>query len=439
MRLRTLTALFLAAFALVTALTGYAMFDASRRAIATLVDRRIDGVGDALLEEVRPGDAATILTRIAAFSRQRDSGDIGFELRDARGRRLGGNVALSRPVPTGFSAITRTDRIAGLSAGRAQSRDVGGGMSLVIVAETEPIDGFAAIRVRNYLMGFGVIAAIALAGIAAFGLVVRRRIEEVRTTALAIIDGDLSRRVPVAPHGGVFAEQAATFNRMLDRIATLVEGLRHVGSDVAHDLRTPLARLRSRLAVAAARTPGAELEAALAQCDELLAIFTAILRIAEIDTGDRRAAFRAVDLAALAAEVVETLGEVARDSGHRLTLERTEPATIAGDRQLLSQAALNLVENALHHTPPGTRVTLSVERTADRVRLCVRDTGPGIAPEHHATARRRFGRLDVSRNRPGHGLGLPLVDAIAALHGGTLDLDDARPGLSAALVLPLRS
>lgn len=438
MRLRTLTALFVAAFVLATLLTGYAMFTASRSAIVRLVDRRIEAVSDAVLEDVRPGDAAGILRQLDDILRRRDSGDIGFELRDGAGRRIGGNVVLPRAVPAGFSTVSHNDRIEGLSEGRAQARDAGGGLTLVTVAETEPIDGLAAVRWRNYLLGFGLIAAVGLAGAIAFGVTVRRRIEEVRATALAIIDGDLSRRVPVATHGGVFAEQARTFNRMLDRVAALVDGLRHVGNDVAHDLRTPLARLRSRVALAAARTPSDEMDAALDQCDELLAIFTAILRIAEIDTGDRRAAFGTVDLTALVREVAETLADVATESGHRLTIARLDDVAIAGDRQLLSQAMLNLTENALHHTPPGTQVALSVARDAAGVRVAVRDDGPGIAADDLSTARRRFGRLDASRHRPGHGLGLPIVDAIAVLHGGTLALEDARPGLSAALVLPAR-
>ncbi|MEH3038206.1 MAG: ATP-binding protein [Sphingomonas adhaesiva] len=438
MRLRTLTALFVAAFVLATLLTGYAMFTASRGAIVRLVDRRIEAVSDAVLENVRPGDAAGILAQIREILRRRDSGDIGFELRDRAGRRIGGNVALSRAIPAGFSTISHNDRIEGLTEGRAQAREAGGGLTLITVAETEPIDGLAAVRWRTYLLGFGLIAAVGLAGTIAFGVTVRRRIEEVRATALAIIDGDLSRRVPVATQGGVFAEQARTFNRMLDRIAALVDGLRHVGNDVAHDLRTPLARLRSRVALAAARSPGDEMDAALEQCDELLAIFTAILRIAEIDTGDRRGAFETVDLAALVREVAETLTDVAADDGHRLTIARLDEVAIAGDRQLLSQALLNLTENALHHTPAGTRVTLSVEADAAAVRVVVLDDGPGIAPGDLPTARRRFGRLDPSRHRPGHGLGLPIVEAIAGLHGGTLELADARPGLSAALVLPGR-
>jgi signal transduction histidine kinase len=439
LRLRTLTAIFLTAFAVVTVVTGYATFHASRTAIVSLVDRRIDSVADALLEDVAPGDADAILRRIVAFSSRRDSGDIGFELLDAAGHRLGGNVALARPLRSGFSDVSRTDGITGLSVGRAETRSVGGGLTLITVAETEPIDGYDAIRLRNYLIGFGLIAAVVLAGTATFGLVVRCRIDATRTTALAIIDGDLSHRVPVAANGGVFAAQAEAINRMLDRIATLVDGLRHVANDVAHDLRTPLARLRSRLTVAAERTPSDELEAAIEQCDELLAIFGAILRIAEIDTGDRRSAFGQVALHDLAGEVVDTLSDAAQDEGRTLATGILPAITIAGDRQLLSQALYNLVENALHHTPPGTRVAVSLAVTGDAVSLCVADSGPGIAEDDKALARRRFGRLEASRHRPGHGLGLPIVDAIARLHGGRLELADARPGLAAALVLPIRS
>lgn len=439
MRLRTLTAMFLTGFGLVTTMTGYAQFQASRSAIAALVDRRIATVADALLDDVPPGDAGAILSRIAAFARQRQSGDIGFELEDGHGRRLGGNIRLSRPLHVGFSTITRNDRIAGLSAGRAEVRDAGGGLVLVTVAETEPIDGYAAIRLRNYLLGFGLIVAVVLGGTVAFGVLVGRRVDELSETALAISSGDLTRRLPVDPGGGVFADQAATFNAMLDRIATLVDGLRHVGSDIAHDLRTPLARLRSRLATIADRNPDADVDAAMAQCDALLAVFTAILRIAEIDTGDRRRDFRTVDLTALVEEIAETLADAAGETGHGLRVGRLDAVSILGDRQLLAQAVLNLAENALRHTPPGTAVTLSVARGGDGVRVAVTDAGPGIAPADRARARRRFGRLDASRNRPGHGLGLPIVEAIAHLHDGTLVLEDARPGLAAALSLPIRS
>jgi signal transduction histidine kinase len=431
-----LTALFLGAFGAATALTGYASYSASRHTIETLVDRRLDEVSRALLDESLRGNAAAILARIAALSTQRETGDLGFELTDAKGQRLGGNVNVSGPVPPGFSTLGDSV-LPGTATFRMQRRDAGGGLHLVTLVETEPIEGFAAVWLRSYALGFGLIVLIVVAGAVSFSTIVRRRIGELRTTAEAIIDGDLTQRVPVEPGSGAFAEQAATFNRMLDRIAALVESLRHVGGDVAHDLRTPLARLRSRLALIVAETPTPALEATLEQCDELLAMFSAILRISEVEGGERRTAFRAFSLAGVATDVTETLAASADDSGHVLTLTSIEDGEIEGDRQLLTQAALNLVGNALTHSPSGTRVTVAVTRAAAQMRLTVTDNGPGIPVEGRATALRRFGRLDASRHRPGHGLGLPLVEAIARMHGGTLSLEDAGPGLRATIAVPV--
>lgn len=433
--LRRLTTLFLGAFGAATALTGYASYSASRHTIETLVDRRLDEVSRALLDEARQGDAGAILARIATLSRQRETGDLGFELIDRSGRRLGGNVTVGGAVPAGFSTLNDSV-LPGTSTWRVQRRDAGGGLRLVTLVETEPVDGFAAVWLRSYALGFGSIVVIVVAGTVSFSTIVRRRIDELRSTAEAIIDGDLTQRVPVEPGSGAFAEQAATFNRMLDRIAALVDSLRHVGGDVAHDLRTPLARLRSRLALIVAETPTAELEAVLDQCDELLAIFSAILRISEVEGGDRRTAFQPVSLSAIASDVAETLAANAADSGHVLTVTALADGTVAGDRQLLAQAGLNLVGNALTHSPAGSRVTVAVTREADAMRLTVTDDGPGIPAAARATALRRFGRLDASRNRPGHGLGLPLVEAVARMHRGTLSLEDAAPGLRAVLTIP---
>ncbi|GGB26235.1 hypothetical protein GCM10011380_14660 [Sphingomonas metalli] len=438
--LRGLTLVFLGAFGAAVAGAGYATYSASHRAVVTLVDRRIEEVSRALLDETRPGDAAAILERVRLFAGRRETGDIGFELEDARGRWLGGNVHLARVIPSGFSTLYRRDRIVGLTAGRALSRDAGGGLRLITMIETEPVDGYNTLRLRNYVLGFGLIALVVLAGTAGFSLLIRRRIAEVRRTAEAIADGDLGSRVPVDPAGGAFAEQAVSFNRMLDRIALLVEGIRNVGGDIAHDLRTPLARLRSRLTRLVEAAPDAalaqELEAALAQCDEMLGMFAAILRIAEVEGGDRRAGFRPVDLAELAVQIGETMADAAEARGGRLVVAADAPAIVTGDRQLLSQALLNLVENALAHGPAGTMVRIAVAQRGDTVLLSVADNGPGIAPADRAAALRRFGRLDASRNTPGHGLGLPLVEAVARLHRGTLALGEAAPGLVVTLTLP---
>lgn len=440
--LRSLTLVFLVAVLIATVGTAVTIYAATRATIARLVDTRIDAVSRSVSDAPGADPRATILRRIDAMARDRDTGDIGQILSDRDGHRLGGNVTLRRALPLGYSTLRLDDRIRGLTAGRALVREVGGGLRLTTIAETEPVDDYNTARIRIYVLGFGSIIVIVIGGLLFFGITIARRIGEMRRTVDAIIDGDMQRRVPVDRSGGEFAQQARAFNRMLDRIAELTRGISNVSNDIAHDLRTPLARLRSQLALLErqADTPMLRdsLASVIAQSDELLAIFAAILRIAEVEGGDRRAGFTALDLGALAAEIGAMMQPVVADSGHRLTLGRCDAAPIAGDRQLLVQVLINLIENAVRHTPAGTAITIAVECDAADAIATVGDTGPGIAPDQRAHALRRFGRLDASRSRTGHGLGLPLVQAIMTLHRGSVALEDAAPGLRVVLRVPLR-
>ncbi len=434
--LRALTLAFLLAFLVATAGTGFAIYSLTMRTIERLVDRRLVVVADTVAgppDERRPAD---LFRRIDAAMRQRDTGDIGFELHNAQGLRLDGNVILSRRLPLGFSTLHARDEIAGLSAGRALVRDVGGGMTLTTIAETEPFDDYNAARARIYLIGFGSIVLIVVGGLVFFVVTIGRRIGETRRTVEAIIDGDLKRRVPIDRSGGEFAQQALAFNRMLDRISELMASISNVSNDIAHDLRTPLARLRSQLALSLRRVETAaqrdDLETAIAMSDELLEMFAAMLRIAEVEGGDRRAAFAPIDLAALADEIGTMMQPVVADSGRTLVVTAHTPTQIVGDRQLVGQLLVNLVENAVRHTPEGTRIGIKVADT-----LTITDDGPGIPADQRALAMRRFGRLDTSRHDEGHGLGLPLVEAIIRLHRGTIALEDAGPGLRIVIRLPL--
>jgi signal transduction histidine kinase len=438
--LRALTLAFLIAFLVATLGTGFAIYTATQRTIERLVDRRILVVSDAAAGISGDRSPEELVRRINAATRERDTGDIGFLLLDATGRRLGGNIVLPRRLPIGFSTVALKDQIAGLSAGRALVRDVGHGMTLVTIAETEPFDDYNAARVRIYLIGFGSILLVVIGGLLFFVITIGRRIGETRRTVDAIIDGDMSRRIPVDRSGGEFAHQAMAFNRMLDRIAELMAGISNVSNDIAHDLRTPLARLRSQLALALRRaqtdSQRDDLETAIAMSDELLEMFAAMLRIAEIEGGDRRAAFAALDLAALAEEIATMMQPVVADGDRTLTLKTSPVAEIVGDRQLLGQMLVNLIENALRHTPPGTRIEIGVATTGTTATLTVTDTGPGIPEDQRKLALRRFGRLDASRHDEGHGLGLPLIQAIVRLHRGTIALEDAAPGLRVVMALP---
>lgn len=265
-----------------------------------------------------------------------------------------------------------------------------------------------------------------------------RRIDTIGRTSRAIMEGDLTARIPARGTNDEIDQLVASLNAMLDRIQQLLEGVRQVSSDIAHDLRTPLSRLRQRLEDARehATTTGdyaAATEAAIGEADEMLEIFSALLRIAQIEAGAQKSAFAAVDLSELARSVGEAYLPAAEDSQHRLVLEIQDSVTLNGDRQLLAQMLSNLVENALHHTPAGTTVTVAVRKPANGLEIEVADTGPGIPQAERDKVFERFYRLDRSRGTAGSGLGLALVKAIAGLHGLAIRLEERKPGLAVVI------
>ncbi len=276
-----------------------------------------------------------------------------------------------------------------------------------------------------------------------FGRRALRQVDVINATATRIVEGSLGERVPRSGAGDELDRLAENLNRMLDRIAHLMGGMRTVTDAVAHDLRTPLTRLRARLETALAApdlTEGARrsLEENVQECDRLLGIFRALLGIAEAEAAAGGEAVAEVDLAALAADVAELYGPAAEEKGLRLDLRPGPgPVPVVGNPQLLAQALANLLDNAVKFTPAGGTVTLAADRTLDgRPRLLVADTGPGIPAAERDRVLDRFVRLEPSRSTPGHGLGLSLVDAVARRHGARLSLEDAEPGLRVVLVFP---
>jgi signal transduction histidine kinase len=229
---------------------------------------------------------------------------------------------------------------------------------------------------------------------------------------------------------------------MLDRIEALMEGLRQVSTDIAHDLRTPLGRLRQRLegAVLKSRSTGEyeqAVEGAIAEADHLLAVFNALLRIARLEAGNRRQGFVRCDLAALTTAMVEVFQPTAEDGGQSLRWTNAAPVEVIGDADLLSQMIANLIENALRHTPPGSRIDIAVVcLPSGRAELSIADDGPGIPADLRDKVFQRFYRLEQSRHTPGNGLGLSLVAATAQLHRVTITLSDNRPGLKVSLLFP---
>ena len=315
-----------------------------------------------------------------------------------------------------------------------------GGFHLLVGRDLRDADAFR--RRITTTLGWAALLTVAL-GMAG-GLFLTRnmlaRVEAVNRTSERIVRGDLSQRVPLTGSGDEFDQLAGNLNNMLDRIERLMLGMRQVTDNIAHDLRTPLARLRARLEVTLLERPdvnryGEALRETIAEADQLLGTFNALLSIAEAEAGARRDSMAVVDLAAIARSVAELYEPVADEKGLALTVAAEPGVPVQGDRHLLSQAVANLLDNALKYTPKGT-VSLSVQRSGNRVRLEVADTGPGIPADRRDTVFDRFVRLEGSRSTPGNGLGLSLVRAVAKLHGGEAWLEDNAPGLKAVVMLP---
>jgi signal transduction histidine kinase len=270
------------------------------------------------------------------------------------------------------------------------------------------------------------------------GRVFLRRVELVNTVAARIVAGDLTNRVPVRGTNDEFDQLSTNLNQMLDRIGHLIDGLRQVSNDIAHDLRTPLTRLRQGLE--AARTKEGSIEAyqatidrALHQTDEILSTFSALLRIAQIDAGVSATELCDIDLSEVFARIQNAYVFAAEEEGKSLEGRIAPGIVIRGDRQLLTQMIANLVENALCHTPPGTTVRLQLAKEKESVVGIVADNGPGIPEDARDKVFQRFFRLDQSRSTAGSGLGLSLVAAIGRLHGIAITLKDNCPGLCVVL------
>ncbi|HEY4374094.1 MAG TPA: HAMP domain-containing sensor histidine kinase [Burkholderiales bacterium] len=282
------------------------------------------------------------------------------------------------------------------------------------------------------------------------GLVIRRafmaEVQSISQTASAIVQGNLTRRLPVrdtrSKGGGDELDMlAATVNRMLDQIEQLIHGVRDVANAIAHDLRTPLTELRSRLEGLSLRRPPeeatfAEVESAVADVDRVIGIFNALLRLAEIDTGARRSGFVEVDVTKVLGDTAEFYQPVAELKGVSITCDMPDSLVVSGDPLLLTQAVGNLIDNAIKFARERGAITVEAEQRPDgALALTVADDGPGIADAEKPKVSERFYRGDTSRGTPGVGLGLSLVAAVAKLHRGGLELRDNHPGLRASLVL----
>lgn len=267
------------------------------------------------------------------------------------------------------------------------------------------------------------------------------RVEAMSRTARRIVGGDMKSRMILSGTGDEFDRLATSFNEMMDEIERLVEGIRTVTDNVAHDLRTPLNRLRSRIDVALlGHGDEAELrrvlEETVVEADNLLATFNALLAIGNAESGQRLHTFEPLDPAQLAADVVELYEPLAEEKGVAIVCHTDPGLSLDGDRHLMFQALANLVDNAVKYTPEGGTVSVTVAHAKEAIEVTVADSGPGIPAEACERVLDRFVRLDATRSTPGNGLGLSLVKAVAHLHAAQLKLTDNAPGLCVHLLFP---
>lgn len=265
-----------------------------------------------------------------------------------------------------------------------------------------------------------------------------KKIDRITQSTEAIIAGDLQHRLPVSESRDELDRLALLLNRMLDKIGALIENVQQVSNDIAHDLRTPISRLKFRLEDALNKNLSAEqheatIVAAIAEVDTVLDTFSAMLRISQIESGSRRSGFKTVNLSNIVASVTEALYPVAEEQRKALTTAIEKNVYWIGDKELLTQLVFNLLENAVLHTPENTRIDVSLRLSGNRAELVIADNGQGIAEPYRRKVFQRFYRLEQSRTTPGNGLGLSIVAAIADLHGATITLSDNHHGLKVVL------
>jgi signal transduction histidine kinase len=313
------------------------------------------------------------------------------------------------------------------------------GFYLLVARDVHERRELEALFTTMLLWGAGLMIVLGFAG----GIVISRnflaRLDVINRTSRQIMRGDLSQRVPVGQAGDEFDVLAGHLNRMLDRIERLLHGMREVSDNVAHDLRSPLNRLRNRLEMAAMRQPldsetARDIDSAVQETDRLIGTFNSLLLIAEAEAGSVRESMETFNLGDLIEGIGELYGPLADDKN--LGFSVNKPAGVAmirGNRNLISQAVANLVDNAIKYTPEGGSIAVGLEQSPAGPQVVVSDNGPGIPPDQRLRVTDRFVRLESSRNSPGTGLGLSLVAAVARLHDAELMLEDNNPGLRAVL------
>ncbi|MBN9145347.1 MULTISPECIES: sensor histidine kinase [unclassified Novosphingobium] len=430
------------AFALAMAGAGALLYWQARAQIDDEVETSLRREQARILVPGAPQDTASIARRLNALTGGRVISDKGHMLLAPDGRAIWGRIEmappLSLPLP-GFTDVRFRDGRPDWREGHALTARLPDGARLVIIEHSEAVENIHAMLPRTALI-LVIISIVVGSGAAwLFSALIAQRLARTMAAADALARGDLGQRIPDAGLDGVFAQQVAGLNRMIERMADMVHSQRQFASHLAHDLRTPLTRLRALLQADREHTDAAGrqlLERAERECRSIIAIFDALLRLSEIEAGRHPTAMAPLPLAPIIEDVAETMEPVIADAGSRLEIGALFPATIRGDVGLVHQLLVNLLDNVALHTPAQTCATISLGLAGDEAIITIADNGPGIAEAQRDRVMQPFERGAAS-NRPGSGLGLAIADAIMRFHDGSLELADNGPGLAVRLHFPL--
>ena len=411
--------------------------------LARQLDRSIDAEITTLEEAAQPGGISRLAALIAERQTATPLNGTVYLLQDSEGHVLAGNLRPRRPIPEWFDLRGRNRASEGEEPHRIRARGVklADGAYLLVGQDASQLDQLRNLIVRSFLWSAAATVLLALAGGMLMSASILRRVGSVARASQAIMEGDLTQRIPGRGAGDEFDQLADALNAMVARIETLMIGLKQVSNDVAHDLRTPLSRLRHRFEATLRGDPTAGeyralVERSMRDIDQMLETFAGILRIAEIEAATRKAGFAEVDLTEVLGTVIEVYAPLAEEKTQTLASDIAAGLRTRGDRELLTQLLANLVQNAIRHTPARSRIDVTAAEREGAIEVTVADNGPGIPDAERAKVFRRFYRLEASRSTPGNGLGLSLVAAIAGLHGIAIELADNAPGLRVRLRIP---
>jgi len=420
-------------------LSGVAVYETMRRDLARRLDEAVGETYSVVAQTYGEGDLEDLVAMVDGHTRLGGKEQL-FSLLDAGGRRLAGNFDATG-MPAGFSNLREGS--AGIppeTSFRAFSGRVGDN-TLTVAFSHAGTDELEMIVLAGFGWATVVVVGLAIAGGALLATRVQHRLDAIAATMEAVSHGAMDARIPLIGNGDDIDGVSGQINAALDRLSALVHSVRQVGSDIAHELKTPLNRLQLVLEDAAATggagSNGSAIEDAQGEIRRINETFEALLRIAQIEAGGRKARFAPLDLDDVLRNIAEIYVDVAADEGRLLAAgPPTTRATILGDWELLTQMFANLVENAIRHTPRGTRIAMGLRREGTAVLAVVADDGPGIPAGERDKVFQRLYRMDKSRATPGTGLGLTLVKAVAELHGATVGLEDNGPGLRVAVRFP---